>query len=108
MDLLWALYFYFMRPVLTLLFFVFIAWVIVGWLVAFGVINQSNPNARAVIRFLDRICEPMCAPFRKIIPNLGGLDLSPLAVVLLIGFVRDWVLPTIIRMLAGGPGVGYL
>jgi len=104
MGLLWAIYVYFLSPLLTLLFFVVFAWVIAGWLVQFGVINTRNPNVRGLLGFLDAVVKPMCAPFRRLIPPINGvLDLSPLLVILLIVFVRDWLLPSLIRTLAGGP-----
>lgn len=102
MGLLWALYTYFANPVLTALFFVFFAWVIVGWLVAFGVINTRNPNVRMILNFLQAVCDPLCRPIRRIIPPINGvLDLSPLIVVLIIVFVRDWALPEVIGLVSG-------
>ncbi len=105
MGFLWAIYTFFLHPILVLLFWVFIAYVIVSWLLAFGILNQSNPNARAIVRFLDRICEPLCRPVRKVIPPIGGLDLSVLVVVLAIRFVDLWLLPTVIASIAGAPGL---
>lgn len=104
MHFLWALYSYFLSPILTLLFFIMFAWVIAGWLLAFGVIDSRNPNARAIIGFLNSICEPMCRPIRRIIPPINGvLDLSALLVLLIIVFVRDWALPQLILMIIGSP-----
>ena len=104
MHFLWALYVYFLSPLLTLLFFVMFAWVIASMLRNFGVIDMRNPNARAILGFLGAICEPMCRPFRRLIPPINGvLDLSPLIVLLLIVFIRDWALPQLILMIVGGP-----
>jgi YggT family protein len=106
MDFLWALYVYFIHPILTILFFIMFIWVIAGWLVSFGVIDRRNPNARAIIGFLSAVCEPMCRPFRRLIPPINGvLDLSPLIVVLIIIFVRDWAIPELIRLIVGGPRI---
>ncbi|MBI1361293.1 MAG: YggT family protein [Alphaproteobacteria bacterium] len=102
MGLIWAIYVYFLSPLLTALFIVFFVWVIAGWLAAFNVINTRNSNVRAILGFLAAVCEPLCRPIRKIIPPINGvLDLSPLIVVLIIVFVRDWLLPTLIGMIAG-------
>jgi YggT family protein len=60
---------------------VVIAAVVVSWLVAFGVLNTYNQFARSVIRALDALTEPVFRQIRRIIPSLGGLDLSPLIVI---------------------------
>jgi YggT family protein len=102
MGFLWAIYIYFLSPILTALFYVVFVWVIVGWLIAFNVINTRNPNVRMIVNLLQAIVDPMCRPIRKIIPPINGvLDLSPLILVLIIVFVRDWALPEVIGLLAG-------
>ena len=58
--------------------YVVIAAVVVSWLIAFGVINTFNPYARAVVRFLDAVTEPLFRPIRRVVPPIGGFDLSPL------------------------------
>ncbi len=106
MDFLWALYIYFINPILTILFFIVFIWVIAGWLVAFGIVDRRNPNARAILGFLSAVCEPMCRPIRRLIPPINGvLDLSALIVLLLIVFVRDWAIPELIGLLAGSPRI---
>lgn len=106
MDFLVALHVYFISPLLTVLFFIVFAWVICSWLVSFGIIDRRNPNARAILGFLAAVCEPMCRPIRRIIPPINGvLDLSPLLVVLIIVFVRDWAIPQLLIMLTSGPRV---
>ena len=77
--------------VLDLYFYVIIAAVIASWLVGFGIINSYNPIARSILRALHALTEPLFGPVRRIIPALGGLDLSPLIVLLLLTFVRNWV-----------------
>ncbi|HTT84597.1 MAG TPA: YggT family protein [Rhizomicrobium sp.] len=61
---------------------IIIAAVVVSWLVAFGVLNTYNPFARSVVRMLDALTEPVFRQVRRIIPPLGGLDLSPLIVLI--------------------------
>ena len=105
MGFLWTLYIYFLSPILTVLFYIVLVWVIVGWLIAFNVINTRNSNVRAITNFLSAVVDPMCRPIRKIIPPINGmLDLSPLILVLIIVFVRDWALPEVIGLLAGARG----
>ena len=77
--------------VLDLYFYVVIAAVIASWLVGFGIINSYNPVARSILRVLHALTEPVFGAFRRIIPAIGGLDLSPLIVLLLLGFFRNWV-----------------
>jgi YggT family protein len=68
--------------------FVIIAAVVVSWLVAFGVLNVYNPLARSVIHMLDALTEPVFRQIRRIIPPLGGLDLSPLIVLIALQALR--------------------
>jgi len=63
--------------------------VIMSWLVAFNVVNTSNRFVYMVGDFIYRITEPVLRPFRKFIPNLGGIDVSPIIVILLIFFIRN-------------------
>jgi YggT family protein len=62
--------------------------VVVSWLITFGVINTYHPTARAILRALRALTEPVFRPIRRILPDLGGLDLSPLIVLLVIWFLQ--------------------
>ena len=77
--------------ILDLYFYVIIAAVIASWLVGFGIINAYNPIARSILRALHALTEPVFGPVRRIIPAIGGLDLSPLIVLLLLSFLRNWL-----------------
>lgn len=61
---------------------------ILSWLVAFDVINTRNRFVYMVGDFLHRITEPALRPIRGILPNLGGVDLSPLVLILLLLFLQ--------------------
>lgn len=74
--------------VLNLYVWLLIAAAVLSWLVAFNVVNPYNGFVRAVGDFLYRITEPVLAPIRNILPNLGGLDLSPVVLILIIFFVE--------------------
>jgi YggT family protein len=74
--------------VVGLYIIVIIAAVVVSWLVAFGVLNTYNPLARSLIRALDALTEPLFRRVRRIIPAMGGLDLSPMIVLILLYFIR--------------------
>jgi len=78
--------------VLNLYTYVIIAAVIVSWLVGFGVINTYNQIARVVVRTLHALTEPVFGPIRRILPSMGGLDLSPLVALLLIFFIQRWLI----------------
>jgi YggT family protein len=67
---------------------VIIAAVVMSWLVAFGVINTYNHFARMVVRFLDAATDPVFRQVRRVIPALGGLDISPLIVLIALQFLR--------------------
>ena len=75
---------------------VVIASAIMSWLVAFGVVNMRNQFIRAVVDMLYRLTEPMLRPIRRMLPNFGGVDISPVILLLGIYFVRyllsyyDW------------------
>jgi YggT family protein len=77
--------------ILDLYFYVIIAAVLASWLVGFGIINAYNPIARSILRALHALTEPVFGPVRRIIPAIGGLDLSPLIVLLLLSFLRNWL-----------------
>jgi YggT family protein len=85
--------------VLNLYWYIVIAAVIMSWLTAFNVINQYNNFARSVLRGLSALTEPVFRPIRRILPVMGGLDLSPLVVLLLLSWIIYSVLPWIDRRL---------
>jgi YggT family protein len=78
--------------ILDLYVWLLIAAAILSWLVAFNVVNTRNQFVSAVAEFLYRITEPVLAPIRNIMPNLGGLDISPIIVILLIMFIERVIL----------------
>ena len=81
----------FLWLILTLLdiyFYVILATVILSWLVAFNVINGSNPYVRQVGFALRRLTEPLLGPIRRMLPNLGTVDISPIVLLIGLQFVR--------------------
>ena len=72
---------------LKLLSIVVIVQVIVSWLVAFNVVNLQQPFVRALYTGMDRLTEPLYRPIRKFLPDFGGLDFSPIVLLLLIQVV---------------------
>ena len=73
---------------LRVLSWIIIIQAILSWLVAFNVINTYNDFVRSFLAALDRITEPLYRPVRRIMPDFGGLDFSPLVVLLLIYILR--------------------
>ena len=74
--------------VLELYIWVIIASVVLSWLVAFNVINTRNAFVYQIGDFLDRVTEPALRPIRSMLPNLGGIDISPMVLILLLIFAR--------------------
>ena len=68
--------------------YIIIAQAIISWLVAFNVINTSSDFVRSFLNALDRMTEPLYRPIRRILPDFGGIDFSPLVVLLIISAVR--------------------
>lgn len=71
--------------------FVVVAAVIVSWLVAFGILSMGNPMARQLVQMLDGLTEPVFRRVRRIIPPVGGLDLSPVLVLIAIYVLQVFV-----------------
>jgi YggT family protein len=74
--------------VLDLYVWLLIAAAILSWLIAFNVVNTRNQLVSAIAEFLYRITEPVLAPIRSFMPNLGGLDISPIILILIIYFIE--------------------
>src|SRR5437899_13095975 len=74
--------------ILDLYVWLLIASAILSWLIAFNVVNTRNQFVSAVAEFLYRITEPVLRPIRSFIPAFGGLDISPLLVILCIMFIQ--------------------
>lgn len=68
--------------VLDLAWFVVIAQVIMSWLINFNVLNGNQPLVWQIWTGLNRLLEPVYGPIRRIMPDLGGLDLSPIIVLI--------------------------
>ena len=78
--------------VIDLYIWVVIASAILSWLVAFNVVNTNNRVVLVIGDTLYRLTEPALRPIRSILPNLGGIEISPVILILLLLFIRDVVL----------------
>lgn len=87
--------------ILDLYTYVIIAVAILSWLIAFNVINIHNDLVRAIWNALNALTEPLLRPIRRMLPNLGGLDISPIILLLIIFFIERliqyYVYPALIR-----------
>jgi YggT family protein len=68
---------------------VLIASAVLSWLLAFGIINRHSPIVSQVGRFLYQVTEPVLRPIRRFVPLIGGVDLSPLILILLLWLLRN-------------------
>jgi YggT family protein len=89
----------FISYLLTLYVYILIASAILSWLIAFNVVNPRNQFVAMLGEFLYRITEPVLRPIRNMLPNLGGIDISPIVVILIIVFIQSVVLPNIAKLL---------
>ncbi len=75
--------------VLQIYIWLLIAAAVLSWLIAFNVVNTRNPVVSSVAEFLYRITEPVLRPIRNMLPNLGGIDVSPVILILIILFLEN-------------------
>ena len=87
MPIVAALLFLF-NSLISLAIFLVIVAAILSWLVAFDVINLRNPAMYRIVKTLDQLTEPLLRPIRRIMPNLGGIDISPIILLLLLQALR--------------------
>ena len=83
---------------LDLYIWLLIASAILSWLVAFNVVNARNQFVHMVGDFLYRVTEPVLRPIRNALPNMGGIDISPVIVILIIIFIQWVVLPNLLKL----------
>jgi YggT family protein len=77
--------------ILSLVWWVFLIMIIMSWLISFNVINTRNQFVNSVWRVLNQITEPILKPIRRVIPPMGGIDLSPLIVFIIIFFLQNLI-----------------
>jgi YggT family protein len=90
-----AAIFWLIDEILFLYFLVVIIYVILSWLDSFRVINSQNRFVYSVMDFCWRATRPTLDPIRRVLPNLGGLDISPVILILAIEFLRRFIAGTI-------------
>jgi YggT family protein len=84
---------------LNLVWWVFLIMIIMSWLISFNVINTRNQFVASIWRILNQVTEPILRPIRRIIPPVGGLDLSPIIVFVIIFFLQSFIANDLPRLL---------
>ncbi len=91
------------NTVIDLYIWVIIIMAVLSWLIAFNVINARNPIVNRVLDFVDRVTTPALQPIRRVVPQLGGVDLSPIVLILGLQFIK-----IVFNRLAAGPLIALL
>lgn len=91
----------FIAMVIDLYIWVIIASAILSWLIAFGVVNTQNRFVYLLADTLYRLTEPALRPIRRYVPDLGGIDISPVILILLLIFIKNvvlfgWLAPAVV------------
>jgi YggT family protein len=68
-----------------------------SWLIQFGIVNGSNPNVRMILGAVYKLTEPLLGPIRRLLPDLGGLDVSPIILLIALEFIRRFVIEQLYR-----------
>ncbi len=77
--------------VLQLVWLVFIIMIIMSWLIGFNIINTRNAFVSGLWRIVNQITDPILRPIRRVVPPVGGLDLSPIIVFIIIFFLQSFI-----------------
>jgi YggT family protein len=85
--------------ILTLIWWIFLIMIIMSWLISFNVINTRNQFVATLWRIINQITEPILRPIRRVIPPVGGLDLSPIIVFIIIFFLQSFIANDLPRLL---------
>lgn len=93
LELLW-----FVSYIVNLYEYVVIAAVVLSWLIAFNVINYHSPFVRSLMQAIGAVTEPLLKPIRRILPDMGGMDLSPVVLLLACLFIRAVIIPNIAKV----------
>ncbi len=94
-----GLIFHIIRPALSIVVWIVIIGIAMSWLINFNVINTHNQFVATIYRISQAVTEPLLRPIRSVLPTLGGLDFSPIALILIIGFIQNYVLLQLMRYL---------
>jgi YggT family protein len=88
----------FINLVIQLYIYIIIASAIMSWLIAFNVINPYNQFVRSLWQGLTALTEPLLRPIRRVLPDLGGIDISPLVLILICWFIQIVILQNLAKL----------
>jgi YggT family protein len=91
----------FIFALITLYIYVIIASAVMSWLIAFNVVNPYNQFVRSIWQALNAVTEPLLRPIRRWMPDLGGIDISPVVLILLCMFLQSVVIGSLKDALQG-------
>ena len=77
--------------VIDIYFYILIVNIVLSWLVAFNVVNMQNKFVAIILYATNRLTDPLLNPIRRVLPNLGGIDISPIVLVLGLLFIQDYI-----------------
>ena len=77
--------------IIDIYIFIVLLNVILSWLTAFGVLNTYNKFVSMILYATERLTNPLLNPIRRFLPNLGGIDISPVVLFVIIFFIRDFI-----------------
>jgi YggT family protein len=84
--------------IISIYIWLLIASAVLSWLIAFNVVNARNPIVHKVGEFLFRVTEPLLRPIRNMLPNLGGIDISPVILIIGLLFLRQFIFWIYLRL----------
>lgn len=87
---------------LSILMWIIIIQVVLSWLLAFNVLNPSSGGVRTVALAIDRVTAPLYRPIRRMLPDFGGIDFSPLVILLLIQVIKKLLAGVVTQYYFGG------
>ena len=87
----------FISQLISMYEFLILASVVISWLFAFGIVNPYNQFARAIWNFLQTATEPALRPIRAMLPDLGGIDISPIILLIALEFIKGVVLVNLMK-----------
>ena len=89
------------QVLLTVVWWIIVIQAILSWLIAFNVINTYNETVRSIWIALQRMTEPLYRPIRRVLPDFGALDLSPMIVLLIVYILSEIVIPRLYQPVYG-------
>ena len=87
----------FISSLITLYIYIIVASAVMSWLIAFNVVNPYNQFVRSIWQGLNALTEPLLRPIRRWMPDLGGIDISPVVLILICAFIQGVIIPNIAK-----------